>query len=275
MKFSLKKHKAGLIAVGIVLLIAAAWLLLWNHVGNQVQKAAYEASFDTLVFSGAYYQRCDLVTVQDYLPDTAALDASLCGSRLGEVSMPAVCPLFACKPLEDAGKQNAVILMQRDAEYIPYELTGFQYLDDSPSIWAVCSSYGIGDATDFESVTVRDASDNVLETIDDPQALSAFYEKFLKLGDDLSDEEQSQRYYDAYVSEFGESEKIYMEDGKVQTADTETYDAAMQFWTTDLKKVDLRLKNGLQLRGCIYAPKPGIFSVYGDYVITDDFFIKQ
>lgn len=277
MKIKLKAHKGALIVIGIVLLLVCGWLLLWNHVGKQVEKAAYEASYDTLVFDGAYYQKCDLPTVQDYLPDVQAVDASLCGEQVGDLSFPSeagnvTCPLFSCKPLDDAGKEKALLLLKRETEYAPYELTGFQYLDESPSIWAVCASYGIGAATDFESVTVYDAEDHLLETLTEKHDLLEFFDLFVKLGDPLPDDEQSQRYYDAYMQKFGESDKVFLKDGKVQTSDDAAYEEAMQFWTEGLRKVDLRLKNGLQIRGCIYAPVPGIFSVYGDYAITEPFF---
>ena len=50
------------------------------------------------------------------------------------------------------------------------------------------------------------------------------------------------------------------------------YQEAMEYWTQDLRLVTITLKNGLQLRDCIYAPVPGTFSVYGDYKITEPFF---
>ena len=46
----------------------------------------------------------------------------------------------------------------------------------------------------------------------------------------------------------------------------------MKFWTKDLRLVTIKLKNGYQLRDCIYAPVPGTFSVYGDYKITEPLF---
>lgn len=273
----IKKHKNILIAAAIALLGGACWYLLWNQLGNSVEEAAYDAAYENLVFDGAYYQISTLDVAQLYLPDIQTINGKLCGSRLGELSFPTqygtvTCPIYACKLLEAAGKQNALVVLEREDGYSVYELVGFQYLDENPSIWAVCASYGIGAASDFESVTVSDMDDNVLAEYADADALSDFFDRFVKLGEALSDEAQSQLYYDVYAAEYGEDENIVMTNGIVETKDAETYQKAMALWTTDLRIVDIRLKNGLQLRGCIYAPVPGVFSVYGNYQISEPFF---
>lgn len=273
----IKKHKNVLIAAAVALLGGACWYLFWNQLGNRVEDAAYDAAFENLVFDGAYYQISTLETAQLYLPEMQTVNSALCGSRLGELSFPTqygtvTCPIYACKPLEDAGKQNALVILEREAGYSVYELVGFQYLDESPSIWAVCASYGIGAASDLESVTVSDMDDNVLATYTDADALSDFFDRFVKLGENLSDEAQSQLYYDAYIAEYGENENLVLENGTVETKDDQTYQQAMALWTTDLRIVDIRLRNGLQLRGCMYAPVPKVFSVYGSYQITEPFF---
>ena len=181
-------------------------------------------------------------------------------------------PLYACKPLADAGKENALILAERGGDYYAYELVGFPYLDDSPSIWAVCASYGIGAAEDLASVSVYDADGTPLYDIADADALSDFFDKFVKLGANLSDEEAAQAYYDAYVAAYGADEKLTLQNGNVEAADDEIYEKAMTLWSEGVCLVTIRLQNGLQLRDCIYAPVPGLFSVYGIYPITEPFF---
>ena len=47
---------------------------------------------------------------------------------------------------------------------------------------------------------------------------------------------------------------------------------AMEFWSGGMCLVTVRLKSGLQLRDAVYAPVPGVFSLYGDYEITVPFF---
>ena len=277
MKAFLKKNKWVLLAAAAVILLGCGWLLLWMHLGDQVQLASYDSAYEQLSFDGAYYAQCDLQTVQLYLPDVTKIDKSLCGRQLGTLNFPSEngtvsCPLYACKPLEDAGKKRAVILLERDGAWLSYELSGFQYLDGTPDIWAVCASYGIGYPEDFASVTVSDRDGNLLETITDADKLSDFYDKFLKLGEDLGNAGTAQAYYDAYIRKFGDDGKVWLADGTVEAADDEAYAAAMEYWTEGLLNVEIRMKNGLMLRNCIYAPVPGVFSVYGDYAITESFF---
>ncbi|MCQ2407397.1 MAG: hypothetical protein MJ065_02570 [Oscillospiraceae bacterium] len=276
-KVFLKKNRGLFVFLTVIAVIVGCWFLIWGHLGRQVEKAAYEAVFDQLIFDGAYYHRCNLVTVQDYLPEVQEIGAALCGEQLGTLSFPAEegtvkCPLFACKPLTDAGKMNAVILLERDGGLSPYELAGFRYLDESPSIWAVCSSYGIGRATDLESVTVTDPETGESETITDENALSDFFDKFVKLGEDLGQAGTAKAYYDAYTAEFGESDDIVLDDDTVKAANEEINEKALAFWTKDLRQITIRMKNGYLLRDCIYAPVPKVFSVYGDYAVTVPFF---
>ena len=277
MKEFLKKNKRVLIAAAAVLLLGTGWLLLWQHLGNQVSRAALDAAYDQIAFDRAYYAKCDLETVQLYLPDANAIGKALCGAQLGTLSFPAEegtvsCPVYACKELEEAGKKRAVIFLERGSELLAYELSGFQYLDGEPDIWAVCASYGIGMPEDFESVTVCDQEGQILETIRDAEGLSAFYDKFVKLGEDLGKEGTAKAYYRAYTEKFGDTGRIYLQNGEIEAADDDTYNEAMTYWTEDLRMVTIRLSNGLMLRNCIYAPVPGVFSVYGDYAITESFF---
>lgn len=273
----LKKNKGLFIFLGILLVVIGGWFLLWQHLGKQVENAAYEASYEQLIYSGAYYHQCDLAAVQAYLPDVTAIEDALCGEELGTLSFPSEngmvsCPLYACKPLNDAGKKNALVLLKRTEQLVPYELIGFQYLDDDPSIWAVCASYGLGRASDLESVTVTDKDGGNAKTITDEKELAAFYDKFVKLGEDLGRAGQAKAYYDAYIAKFGENGKVYLEDDTVKAVDDAAYQEALEYWTQELRMVTIRVKNGYQLRDCIYAPIPAVFSVYGDYAVTEPFF---
>jgi len=277
MKAFLKKHAVILIILAAFLLLAGIWLFIWHRIGSQVTKAAMQSAYDTLSFDGAYYAKCDLETVQAYLPETAGISRELCGEELGELSFPSengtvTCPLYACKPLADAGKNNAIVLLEQADSISAYELSGFQYLDDQTSIWAVCASYGIGYAEDIEALEIKDQDGKLLETVTDRDRLSAFFEKFVKLGEDIGEIGVAHSYYEAYINEFGETDRIWFEDGTVKAENDEIYQQAMEFWTKDLRLVTIKLKNGYQLRDCIYAPVPGTFSVYGDYKITEPLF---
>ena len=277
MKAFLKKHLGIIILVAAILLFAGGWLFVWNRIGNQMTKAAFRSVYDTLTFDGAHYVRCDLETVRNYLPDTEAISRDLCGDELGTLSFPSEtgsvsCPLYACKPLADAGKQNAIVLLEQEEGLSAYELSGFQYLDEQTSIWAVCASYGIGYPENIESVIVKDKEGNLLETISEPEALSEFFDRLLKLGEDIGEAGIAEAYYNAYTAEFGETDQIWLEDNTVKAKDDAVYQEAMDFWTKDLRLVTIKLTNGLQLRDCIYAPVPGTFSIYGDYKITEPFF---
>ncbi len=277
MKAFLKKNLGIIIILAVFLLFAGFWFLFWDRISNQVTNAAYRSVFDTFSFEGAYYVRCDLQTVQAYLPETDAVTAELFGKQLGELNFPTelgteTCPLYACKPMQDAGKKNAVVLLEKSDGISAYELSGFEYLDEQTSIWAVCASYGISYAEDIESVTVKSKEGELLETITDSGALSDFVEKLLKLGDDIGEAGISEAYYNAYTEEFGETGQIWLEDDTVKAENDDVYNEAMDFWTKDLRLVTISLKNGYQLRDCIYAPIPGTFSIYGDYAITEPFF---
>ncbi len=277
MKEFLKKNKAVILFTAVLLLIVGGWLLFWGHLGKQVEKAAYQSAYEQLVFGGAYYAQCDLDILQEYLPDVQQIDESLLGEQLGELSFPSadgmvICPLYACKPMQDAGKKNAVVLLKQTDDIFPYELSGFQYLDEQTSIWAVCASYGIGYGSDLEAVIVKDADGKLLDTITDSDKLDQFVKQFLSLGEDIGEAGQAQAYYDAYTAEFGKTDQIWLENGTVKAADDAAYQKAMEFWTQDLRLITIKLKNGYQLRNCIYTPIPKTFSVYGDYAFTEPFF---
>ncbi|MBR5722788.1 MAG: hypothetical protein IKX57_04100 [Oscillospiraceae bacterium] len=280
MKAFWKHHWKLLLGLGAVLLFAGAWLLIWHRVGRQVEQAAYKSVYDTLTFDGAYYQKCSQETVRDYVPEAEEIGEALCGSELGVLQFPSEtgtveCPLYACKPLEDAEKERGIVLLKGQDGYMAYELSGFRYLDESPSVWAVCASYGIGKAADIESLTVKDADGNVLETVTDSKALSDFFDKLVKLGDCLTDEDLAQIYYDVYTAEFGDDGVLTLKDGRLKARDDDSFAAAADFWNRDVKLVTIRLKNGLLMRDCMYMPVPGVFAVYGNYRVTEPFFADE
>ncbi len=277
MKAFLKKNLGVILIVGAFLLFAGCWLLVWNRISNQMTKAAYQSVFDTLSYDNAYYTRCDLQTIQTYLPEIKDVTNALYGEQLGELSFPSEtgtvsCPLYACKPLQDSGKNNALVLLEHTDGISVYELSGFAYLDQQTSIWAVCASYGIGYPEDIESVTVKDQNGELIETITEQDALSDFFDKLLKLGEDIGEAGVAEAYYNAYTAEFGETDQIWLEDNTVKAENDTVYQEAMDYWTKDLRLVTITLTNGYQLRDCIYAPIPGTFSIYGDYKITEPFF---
>ena len=280
MRTLLKSQKGFLIALAVLLAAAAGWLLFWKRIAHEFNRAADEAPFQQLTFGGAYYTLCDNGTVRQYLGGDAGIDRSLCGSQLGEITVPtekgaAVCTLYACKPLEEAGKEKAIILSERNSHLSAYELTGFQYLDNQPSIWAVCASYGIGAASDLESVAVYETDGTELAVYTDPADLQAFYEKFVKLGENLSDEETEKAYLEAYRAEYGDAGTLRFENGTASAEDDETYRKAMELWSRGVCYVDIRLTNGLQLRKCVYAPQPKLFTVYGVYRFNEPFFAGE
>ena len=280
MKAFWKGHWKILIGLSCVLLFAGAWLLIWNRVGRQVEQAAYKSVFDTLTFDGAYYEKCGLETVRDYVPEAAEIGEALCGETLGTLQFPSEtgtveCPLYACKPLEDAEKERGIVLLKGQDGYLAYELSGFRYLDESPSVWAVCASYGIGKAEDIESLTIADADGNVLETMTDSAALASFFDRFVKLGDCLTDEELAHAYLDSYTAKYGDDGKLEILDGRLKAKNKDDLSAAMDYWNTGTRVVTIRLKNGLIMRNCLYMPVPGIFAAYGNYRLTEPLFSEE
>lgn len=277
MKAFWKEHWKFLLGMTLLLLFIGAWLLIWHRVGHQVEQAAYRSVYDTLTFDGAYYKKCELETVQDYVPEAEAIGESLCGEELGMLQFPsedgtAECPLYACKALEEAGKARGIVLLKGQEGYLAYELSGFKYLDESPSVWAVCASYGIGKAEDIESLSISDADGDPLETVTDSAALKAFFDRFVRLGECLTDEALAKAYYDSYTEKFGDDGKLEIKDGRLLAKNDEDLAAAAEYWNTGARIVTIRLKNGLIMRDCLYMPVPGIFAVYGNYQLTEPFF---
>ena len=275
----LRKYKGICLLVGVLLLIAGGWLLFWHRIGEQLDQAGYDAAFNEIQYEDTYYTRCDEDVLAEYLSGYVSGTAleSLCGEQLGTVSIVtgqgiAERPVFRCKPLADAGLQDAIIMMPYEDTYYTYELSGFTALDDMPSIGAVCEAYGITSAAEIASVAVYDADGSLLDTMTEEAALSSFYAKLADLGDCLDNEETVNLYYAAYVAEYGESDAVSITDGEVEFADADTEEQAMTLWSTGLCLVNIRLKNGLQLRNTLYMPAAGMYAVYGTYALTVPFF---
>lgn len=263
-----------LCAVGFVLLL---WIFVWQRVGKELDHAGVNAYYSRFTHDGAIYAAFD----PDFIAETYGLtltgtDADR-GTSLGKAqfSVDGVtvdCPLYRVKALEEQSLADGVVLVERDGRYDTYELVGFTALSESPSITAVCQAYGIGSGADLQSVTVYDADGTVMEQITDAAELTAFYEKFAALGEDMGAAGQSRAYYDAYVEKYGESDAITLQDGVIETADDATYEQAMAFWGAGMCTVTIRTTRGLRLGDMVYAPVPGVFQAYGYYGITEPFF---
>jgi len=277
LKAFLREHRVFFCIAVLFLLFLCGWMLIWSRISASMNHAEQEESFSQFVYDGAYYTACDISTVQLYDAGVQKIDSSILGSQLGDMSIPTpdgtvICPLYAFRPLEDAGKEPAILLLERDNALTPYELTGFRYLDTDPSSWAVCASYGIGAGSDLESVTVHGTEGALLAEFTEADALDEFFTRMLALGEPLSEDDTAEIYRDAYISEYGDETAITVEDGKAAAADDETYEKAMELWSRGVCIVDIRLKNGLQLRDCLYAPQTGLFTIYGTYHFTEPFF---
>lgn len=276
-KTFLKEHKGILIGSALVVLFGSLWLLLWHRISQNVQQAEYNEAFQSLIYDEAYYTLCDAKTASLYLGEVQQIDRSLCGQQLATLSIPTAggtvsCPLYACKALESAGKENAIVLLERGSGLSAYELTGFRYLDTHQSIYAVCASYGIGTGSDLASVSVYDNDGTLLSEYTSEADLNKFFENFTKLGENLTDEQTAQIYRDTYIAEYGDDGKVSIAEGKVTVSDQEAHDKAMELWSKGVCLVTIRIKNGLQLRGCVYAPQTKLFTVYGIYKFETPFF---
>lgn len=261
-------------AVGLVILL---WILVWQRVGKELNNAGVDAYYSCFTHNGAIYAAYD----RDFLAETYGItltgSAAELGTSLGKAQftidgVTVHCPLYRVKALEEQSFADAVVLVERDGQYDTYELVGFTALSESPSITAVCEAYGIRSGADLQTITVCDADGTIMEQITDAAELTAFYEKFAALGEDIGAAGQSQAYYDAYVAHHGESDAITLRDSVIETADDATYEQAMAFWGAGMCTVTIRTANGLRLGDMVYAPVPGIFQAYGYYVITEPFF---
>lgn len=272
----IKEHKGVIIVVALVLLLAGGWYYMWSRIAANMTLANYETGYEQFTFEGAHYLLCDSASLHGYLPDAAGADESLCGERIGEMSFPSSagtvsCPLYACKVFGDAAPYPLVIA-ERSGQYAAYELAGFESLDESPSAADVCAAYGITGAEAVAQIELRDADGSLLETVTDAEAIADFCGKLTALGDDIGEAGLAKAYYDAYTAEYGETDKLTLTDGKIQYADDEIYQHAMEYWSSGMCLVTVKMKSGLQLRNAVYAPVPAVFSLYGDYAFTEAFF---
>lgn len=274
----MKKYKNLILICAAVLLFAGGWLFIWHRIGTQLDQAGYDAAFDTVEFMGAYYTACTAEDAAAYLGEELSADAeSLCGSAFPEkVQIPAAgnvqCSAYHCKLLEDTGRRDGIILLERQGQKIPYLLADFVSLGETPSITEVCAAYGLQSAEDIAAVEVCDGDGTLLESITDSDARSQFYQKFAALGDALTDEETAAHYLAAYEAEYGETDALTVENGQVSAADNETYNRAMELWSTGLCLVHIRLSNGLTLRGTVYTPGAGLYTVRACYALETPFF---
>ena len=267
------KSKAPLLIAVLFLLLAAVWYGIWNRLGSVLGRSRDQAAFNTFTYEGAYYAKCDLAALRCYLPDAAQIDGSLCGEELGALTIPTKqgeqhCPLYAEKDFPEADPAYPLLVLAHDGTYSVYECAGFASLDESPSVYAVCAAYGIGAGSSIAEVRVSDSDGTLISAITGQDDLERFFQGLLKLGDDIGEEGLANAYRDAYTEACGDDGKVTVENGRVRTADDETYQKAMKLWSEGICTVDIRLQNGLQLRGAVYAPVPAVFSLYGDYRIT-------
>lgn len=277
MKAFWKAHKTAVIITILVLLIFGGWVAAWGRLGRVLNETSYQSAFESFTYQGAHYAKCDLAALRNYLPDAAEIGETLCGEALGELNIPTSqgeihCPIYAEKDFPEADPAYPLLVLSHDGGYDVYECAGFSVLDESPSVPAVCAAYGIGGGGDLAEVLVRDGDGTLISEMTAQDDLDRFFTGLMTLGDDLGGEGLANAYRDAYIAEYGDDGKVTVENGSVQTADDETYQKAMTLWSEGICTVDIRLKNGLQLRGAVYAPVPAVFSLYGDYPITEPLF---
>lgn len=274
----LRKYKGAVIGIAIVLLLAVCWVLVWQRIGDQVDKAGYDAAFETLTLDGAYYTKCSDDVLARYVADLSAdnVGEALSAPAVAETPAGSVqCRAYRCKPLAEAGLHDAIIYVERGDTLTPYELTGFVSLGTAPDVTAVCAAYGINSSADIAAVEVCDADGTLLDTLAETDAVASFYDKLTALGAALTDEEITQHYYAAYVAEYGEngeSDDVAIVGGEVVAVDDATYEKAMALWSTGLCLVNIRLQNGLQLRGTVYSPGAGMYTLYATYALEVPFF---
>lgn len=277
-----RTRKRGMILAGIaaVLVILAGWLFLWHRIASQLQQAQDAAAYIEFRYAGAYYTECDLSVVQLYAPDITELSHDICGSVAGEVTdFPHATAAvqktaYHLAALESAGKRDGILLLEDGDTLRCYELTGFQALDDAKEISDVCAAYGITGAEDLLQVTVAEVDGTLIDTLTDAADLEGFYEKFVALGTRLGTEEQMRAYYDAYDAVYDAEADLILD--LEQHSLTPTSDAAQErayaLWGEGMCVVTLELRNGLQISDMIYAPTPGLFTVYGQYRLSEPFF---
>lgn len=269
----LKKYGAGIAAAAAVLLIAAGWIIAWRRIGNAMHDAEYAEAFSSFTYDGVYYSRVTDSELSARYGEQRTPEG-IAGDRLG--SVPFVTPrgtengtLYAVGTADVTDGRYPLTVLQCGAGWFAYELSGFVSLGESPSISEVCGAYGLTEPESIVSVSIADADGSFLAELTDSASIRAFYEKLIRLGDDIGEEGQARAYYEAYIDKYGEDDGVTFADGSVQFANEEARTRAMTLWAEGVRLVTIRLINGFWLRDLVYAPVPGIFSVYGNYRFED------
>ena len=271
----MKKHIWKGIVCVVVLAFAAGWVILWNRFGNTMEQADYDAQFASFTHGDAIYARCTAEVVSGYLSDggNTLTPADSCGEADFTVNGVTVhCPIYSVRELQSATRSDALVLVERDGGYESYELVGFTSLADAPTAKEVMETYGAASSADLRAVKIYEADGTLIDTMDDAEDLETFYQQILNLGEDVGAEGQALAYYGAYIEAYGETDAISVSGGEVITADNETYEKALTLWSEGMCLVTIVFENGLQLRNTVYAPKPGIFQLYGYYAMTEPIF---
>ena len=266
----MKKYLKVLIVLVLLLGFGGGWYLLWQKVQRSVEDAEFEAQISSFDAGGAHYQRLDADGLRAYLPDADGVTAKNCGLPLGTQALSVSVGTLSANAyvLADyayTGASVPVRVLEIAGKYYAYELIGFTALDNMPTIDTVCEAYGIGSAADIAAITETTADTKEVREITDAGEIQAYYGKIRALSEPLTNAQTAQIYYDVYTAEYGETDKLEIADDAVNALDDETYEKAMSLWGEGMYTVDISLRNGLKLRGCICAPKTGIFSVYANY----------
>ncbi len=269
-------RKKTILIVAIVLCIAGLWLLLWHRIGDSVSEAEVSAAYAQFTFADAYYEECDLRVVQLYDSAVTAIDNACCGSKAGEVSFPdGTFSVYHLASLEQADKQDGILLMDYNGKLRSYELSGFTALDGTPSITEVCAAYGIASAENICAVHLSDTEGNPLQTLSDEAEIQQFYDKMIALGEALRPAEQAKMYYDVYAELYGENgftDDLALEGESLTPCSDEAAERAYTLWGDGMSVVTIELDNGLWMTDLVYAPVPQIFTIVGSYRLTEAFF---
>ena len=268
----MKKYLKFIIVFLVFLGACGLWYFMWQRVEESLNTAEFEAQIRCFDANGAHYLRLDNAGLRVYVPESDGADKSLCGAELGTQALNVAAgtisaPAYALKDYAYTGEYVPVQILNISGKYYAYELIGFQSLDSTPSIGTVLEAYGITGADAIAEITRTDAETGESRKLTDADDLDAVYQQLAGLGEPMTDAQAAQAYYDAFIAEYGETEQIVIEEGEVQTLDDDTYQKAMTFWGRDMYTLDIRLQSGIMLRGCIFAPVPGICSVYGNFAL--------
>lgn len=270
---SSKKRTLLCIVIPLLLLLAAGYLLMWHRIRTKLQDAEAEAQYAVFTLDDAVYEECSLGIVQLYAPEITGITKEICGESAGSARFSEEeYPLYRLLALEAEGKRDGILVMEKEGVLRCYELTGFLSLADSPSITDVCQVYGIQSAEDIRSVSVTEADGTPIDTMTNSEDISGFYQKFAALGESLSDAEQAKAYYDVYAEKYGDTDDLTIEGASLTANSEEANERAYALWGEGMCMVGLELSNGLRISDMVYAPVPRIFSVFGNYRLTEAFF---